>query len=152
MTDFQSLVSYKIERALKKLGLACRPRRGYHLSFERPLSCLWLTVTSLDVKENGHIFIGTFSLEPCSAEESVIGDVMYLSVYLVWQSPQVCWVLISTGTSGSEISFITSSYLPSRAHSAHSQPQGDVSWLTWTHTQRQRGKKSSCRNVVVTRI
>lgn len=118
MIVIQSLVSCKIERALKKLGLACRPcSRGYHLFFETPLSCLRLTVTSLDVKENGHIFIGTFSLEHCSVEQSVIGDVMYLSVYLVWQSPQVCWVLISTGTSESEISFITSSYLPSRAHS-----------------------------------
>lgn len=142
MTDIQSLVSCKMERALKKRGLACRPcSRGYHPPFERPLSRLRLTVTSLDVKENRQIFIGTFSLERCSVKQSVIGDVMYLSVYLVWQSPQVCWVLISTGTSESETSFITSTYLPSRAHhSVQSQPRGDVgSWgHTLTHTRAEK--------------
>ncbi|CAB1444868.1 unnamed protein product [Pleuronectes platessa] len=34
-----------------------------------------------------------------SAEQSVIGDVMHLSVYLVWQSPQVSRVWVSTGAS-----------------------------------------------------
>lgn len=125
MTEMLSLVSYKIEKALKKAGLICTPRsKGYHLSSERPLSCAGLTVISLDVKENGQIFIGTFSLEQGGTEQSVIGDVMYLSVYLVWQSPQVCWVLVSTGTSESEISFI---HLPSQTPSAHTQPQGGVS-------------------------
>lgn len=89
----------KLKRLLKKIGLTCKPcSKGYHLSSERPLFSPRLTVTSLDVKENGQIFIGTFSLERCSAEQSVIVDVIYLSVYLVWQSPQVCWVLVSTGT------------------------------------------------------
>lgn len=94
-----SLVSYEIEKALKKVGLTCKPcSKGYHFSSERPLFSPRLTVTSLDVKENGQIFIGTFSLERCNAEQSVIVDVIYLSVYLLWQSPQVCWVLVSTGT------------------------------------------------------
>lgn len=111
------------------LDLTCEPcSRGYHLAFERPLSCAGLTVISLDVKENRHIFIGTFSPEHRGAEQSVIGDVMYLSVYLVWQSPQVCWVLISTGTSESEISFITSAYGLSRTHSTH---------CSYTDTHRQ---------------
>lgn len=89
-----SLVSYKIE----KLGLTCEPRsKGYHDSSESPLSCPGLS--SLDAKENGQIFIGTFSLEQCSVEQGVIGDVMYLTVHLVWQSPQVFWVYVSTGTS-----------------------------------------------------
>lgn len=93
-------------------GLICKPRsKGYHLSSEGPLSCPGLTVTSLDVKENGQIFIGTFSLERSSAAQSVIGDVMYSSVYLVWQSPQVSRVVVTTGTSESEISFIASSHL-----------------------------------------
>lgn len=55
-------------------------------------------MTSLDVKETGEIFIDTISLEQCSTEQrSVIVDVMYLSFYLLWQSPQVCWVMFSTG-------------------------------------------------------
>lgn len=40
-----------------------------------------------------------------SAEQGVIVDVMYLSVYLVWHSPQV---LVSTSNSESEFSFISS--------------------------------------------
>lgn len=80
MTKTLSLISYKTE----KLGLTCEPcSKGYHRSSESPLSCPGLTVSSLDVKENGQIFIGTFSLEACSAEQSVIGDVMYLSVHLI---------------------------------------------------------------------
>lgn len=111
MTEMLSLVSYEIEKALKKVGLACEPcSRGYHLPSKRLLFCPGLTVTSLDVKENGQIFIGTFSLERYSAEQSVIVDVMYLSLYLVWQSPQVCWVLVSTGARESQISFVTFSY------------------------------------------
>lgn len=113
MTEMLSLVSYEIEKALQTVGLPCRPfSKGYHLSSEGALFCPELTVTSLDVKENGKIFIGTFSLEQCSAEQSVIVDVMHLSVYLVWQSPQVSWVLVSTGASESKIFFVTFSYLP----------------------------------------
>lgn len=104
-----SLVSYEIEKALKKvwLNMQALQQRLSSLLSERLLFCPGLTVTSLDVKENGQIFIGTFSLERSNAEQSVIVDVMYLSVYLVWQSPQVCWVLVSTGASESKISFIT---------------------------------------------
>lgn len=120
MTEMLLLVSSKIEKALKKTGLICKPcSKGYHLSSEKPLSCPGLTVTSLDVKGNGQIFIGTLSLERAGTERGVIGDVMYLSVYLVWQSPQVCWVLVSTGTSESKISFITSSHFPAQTHDTH---------------------------------
>lgn len=120
MTEMLLLVSSKIEKALKKTGLICKPcSKGYHLSSEKPLSCPGLTVTSLDVKGNWQIFIGTLSLEQAGTERGVIGDVMYLSVYLVWQSPQVCWVLVSTGTSESKISFITSSHLPAQTHDTH---------------------------------
>lgn len=109
MTEMLSLVSYEIEKALKKvwLNMQALQQRLSSLLSERLLFCPGLTVTSLDVKENGQIFIGTFSLERSNAEQSVIVDVMYLSVYLVWQSPQVCWVLVSTGASESKISFIT---------------------------------------------
>lgn len=101
-------------------------------------------MTSLDVKESGQIFIGTVSLERRSAERSVIGDVMYLSVYLVWQGPQVCWVLVSTGTSESEVSFITFSYSPTQKHTAaRSRPQGDASSCADTHSQTRK----YCRNV-----
>lgn len=89
-------------------------------------------MTSLNVKENGQIFIGTFSLEQRSAELSVIVDVMYLSVYLVWQSPQVCWVLLSTGTSESEIFFFYHPLVLTLT-TTHSQPQGDVRSSTDTY-------------------
>lgn len=117
MTEMLSLGSYDIQKALKKVGFTCKScRKGYHLNSERPLFCPGLTLTSLDVKENGQIFIGTSSLEQCSTEQSVIVNVMHLTVYLVWQGPQVCWVLVSTGTSESKISFTTSLYLPSQTH------------------------------------
>ena len=91
MTETLSLVSYEIEKALKKvwLNMQALQQRLSSLLSERLLFCPGLTVTSLDVKENGQIFIGTFSLERSNAEQSVIVDVMYLSVYLGWQSPQV---------------------------------------------------------------
>ena len=108
-------------------------------------------MTSLDVKENGQIFIGTFSLERSNAEQSVIVDVMYLSVYLVWQSPQVCWVLVSTGASESKISFITLLYLPlADTHGTHSQPQGNVTSCIPTRTERHaRRLWRRCRNTLV---
>lgn len=121
MTEMLSLVSYEIEKALKKvwLNMQALQQRLSSLLSERLLFCPGLTVTSLDVKENGQIFIGTFSLERSNAEQSVIVDVMYLSVYLVWQSPQVCWVLVSTGASESKISFITLWYFPPRRRTRH---------------------------------
>lgn len=98
MTEMPTLVSYEIGNALKRVGLTCKAcSKGYHIFSER-LLCPGLTVTSLDVKETGEIFIDTISLEQCSTEQrSVIVDVMYLSFYLLWQSPQVCWVMLSTG-------------------------------------------------------
>lgn len=55
-------------------------------------------MTSRDVKEIGQIFIDTTSLEQRGTEQRrVIVDVMYLSFYGLWQSPQVCWALFSTG-------------------------------------------------------
>lgn len=120
-----------LNKHLKRVGLVREPpSKGYRVSSGGPWFCLRLTVTALDVKENGQIFIGTLSLEQCSAEQSVIVDVMYLSVYLVWQSPQVCWVLVSTGTSESEIYFYRLLVLLTNTHS---QPQGDASFHTHTH-------------------
>lgn len=108
---------YKIERRLRLTWVACIPcSRGRHLPSERPLPCPQLTVTSLNMKEKSQIFIGTISLEQCGMEKCVTGDVKHLSVYLVWQSPQVWGVLVSTGNSESSSSFITFSCLASQTH------------------------------------
>lgn len=81
----QILVPYEIGNALKKVGLTCKARsKGYHIFSERLLFCPGLTVTSLDIKETGEIFIGTIFQERSSTEQrSVIVDVMYLSFYLL---------------------------------------------------------------------
>lgn len=113
--------------------------KGYHIFSERLLLCPGLTVTSLDVKETGEIFIDTISLEQCSTEQrSVIVDVMYLSFYLLWQSPQVCWVMFSTGAW--ERNFFNHLLIltPTNTHSTHSQPQGDASSYTNRHARTHR--------------
>lgn len=151
MSKMLPLVSYETEKALKKVSLTRIPHhKGYHLSSERLLFCPGLTVTSLDVKENGQIFIGTFSLEQCNTEWSVIVDVMYLSGYLVWQSPQVCLALVSTGASESEIYFITFSYLSMQTHTSHTLSLKEKSSYWHTHTQTDTNRlKRSCRYVAV---
>lgn len=88
----------KLQRLLKRFSQHADPAAGGLLPLlEAPLFCPRLTVTSLEVKGKGQIFIGTFSPELCGAEQSVSVDVMCLRVYLAWQSPQVRWVLLSIG-------------------------------------------------------
>lgn len=68
--------------------------------------------------ESDQIFIGSVSQEHRGSEQSVIGDVKYLSVYLVWQRPQVrarCWFPQAT---------LKASFLLS-PHRTNSQPQGE---------------------------
>lgn len=99
MTEMPTFVAFEPGNGLKNVGLtweACS--KGYHIVCERLLLCPGLTVTSRDVKEIGQIFIDTTSLEQRGTEQRrVIVDVMYLSFYGLWQSPQVCWALFSTG-------------------------------------------------------
>lgn len=94
-----TFVAFETGNGLKKVGLTREARsKGYHIVCERLLLCPGLTVTSRDVKEIGQIFIDTVSLERCSREQRRVAvDVMYSSFYGLWQSPQVCWALFSTG-------------------------------------------------------